>query len=266
MKRQVTASLAALAFAAAPAFAQTYKTTPPPATTNAATLAGLAREREIHERFARGVAAEERGAWDAAVVEFRRILALAPPEPRGSTARYDLALAEAMRGHDDVAAGLLQEALHRDPHFAAAAANLVAVELRRGDGAAARAAAERVVAIAPDAARARYARGLAALRNGDLPTAREDFRALAERNPAYAVAHYDLALVELRAGRNEPARFELDRALALSPGYARARFALGTLLLRTGERKEAREAFERCARDAADPALRALALELRNRI
>ncbi len=250
-----------------PAGAQSYaRGTPPPRTTDPAVLAAQVRERELHERFARGVAAEERGDWDRAAAEFARAIALDPPEPRGSTARYDLALAEAMRGRDDAAAQLLTEALHRDPGFAAAAANLVAVQLRRGDLAAARAAAERFVAIAPDAARARYARGLVALRAGDLSAARADFRALAEADPAYAPAHYDLALIELRAGRDDAARAELDRALALAPGYARARFALGTVLLRGGQRGDARAAFERCARDAADPALRALALDLRDRL
>ena len=80
------------------------------------------------------------------------------------------------------------------------------------------------------------------------------------------MAHYDLALVELRAGRDDAARAELDRALALSPGYARARFALGTVLMRGGLRADARVAFDRCARDAADPALRALAIDLRDRL
>ena len=80
------------------------------------------------------------------------------------------------------------------------------------------------------------------------------------------MAHYDLALVELRAGRDDAARTELEHALTLSPAYARARFALGTVLLRGGRRDAARVAFDRCARDAADPALRALAIDLRDRL
>ncbi|HTJ26614.1 MAG TPA: tetratricopeptide repeat protein [Candidatus Limnocylindria bacterium] len=239
---------------------------PPPRTTDPAALADQARAREIHERFARGIAAQEAGDWAGAEPEFRRIIVLDPPEPRGSTARYDLALSEAQLGRYASAAELLTDALRRDPHFAAAAANLVTVELQRGDVAAARAAADRFAAIAPEAALAHYGRGLAALRAGDLATARADFRALADTNPAYAVAHYDLALVELRAGHDDAALAELTRALALSPGYARARFALGTVLLRDGRRDDARVAFDRCAHDAADPALRALAIDLRDKL
>jgi predicted Zn-dependent protease len=263
----VTAAARAFAAVTAGAPAQTYsQPTAAPRTTDAAALAQQAHQREIHERFARGVAAEERGDWSAAAAELRRVIALDPPEPKGSTARYDLALAEVHLAHDVVAAGLLEEALHRDPRFAAAAANLVAVQLRRGDVAAARTAADRFVAIAPESVLARYVRGIAALRAGDLATARDDFRALIGSDPTYAVAHYDLALVELRAGRDGAARTELDSALALAPGYARARFALGTVLMRTGKRADARIAFDRCARDAADPALRALAIDLRDKL
>jgi tetratricopeptide (TPR) repeat protein len=267
MRRVLLALVVTCSAMTVAARAQLYPhASPPPRTTSSAALAEQARAREIHERFARGTAAQQAGDWAGAEPEFRRIIVLDPPEPRGATARYDLALSEAQLGRYASAAGLLNEALRRDPLFAAAAANLVTVELQRGDLAAARAAADRFVAIVPDAALAHYGRGLAALRAGDLAMARADFRALAESNPAYAVAHYDLALVELRAGHDDAALAELTRALALSPSYARARFALGTVLLRDGRRADARVAFDRCARDASDPALRALAIDLRDKL
>ena len=260
-------SLLAFAAATAGASAQVYsRPTAAPRTTDLGVLTAQARDREVHERFGRGVAAEDRGDWNAAEVEFRKVVALDPPEPKGSSARYDLALAESRLGHDSQAVALLEDALHRDPRFAAAAANLVAIQLRRGDIPAARAAAERFVAIAPDSFLAKYARGLAALRGGDLQTARADFRSLIDADPAYAVAHYDLALVELRAGRDDTAQAELERALMLAPSYARARFALGTVLLRAGRKADARLAFDRCAHDADDPALRELAIGLRDRL
>ena len=267
--RPAIAVACVLAFAAplAGVSAQTYtRPTAAPRTTDAAALAAQAREREIHERFERGVGAEERGDWVAATTEFRRLIVLDPPEPKGSTARYDLALAEIHLNRFDAAAALLEEALHRDPRFAAAAANLVAVQLRRGDLTAARAAADRFVAFAPDSALALYGRGITALRAGDLVGARRDFRQLIDTDPSYAVAHYDLALVELRAGRDDAARVELEHALTLSPAYARARFALGTVLMRGGRNADARVAFDRCAHDAVDPALRALAIGLRDRL
>ncbi|HEX3550267.1 MAG TPA: tetratricopeptide repeat protein [Candidatus Elarobacter sp.] len=268
MRRWFVATLltfAAAATAAAPA--QTYSApTPEPRSTDPGALVARAAAREVHERFMRGVAAEERGDWDAAATEFRRVVALDPPEPKGSSARYDLALAETHLGRDDAAVALLREALHRDPRFAAAAANLVAVELRRGDLAGARRAADAYLALAPGAVLARYGRGLAALRAGDLATARDDFRALIDTDPSYATAHYDLALVELRAGRDDVARAELEQALVLAPNYARASFALGTVLVRAGRNADARVAFDRCARDADDPALRALAIDLRDRL
>jgi len=243
-----------------------YGATAPPRSTDRAVMSHDAREREIHERFARGVSAEDRADWSAAAQEFTRIVALDPSEPRGSTARYDLALADANLGHDDDAVVQLRAALARDHGFAAAAANLVTLELRRGNIAGAREAAERLSAIAPTSARARYATGLAALRGGDLVAARSAFAALSASSPSYAMAHYDLAVVSAREGRDADAATELQTALDLSPGYARARFALGTVLLRQGKRTEARAAFDRCVRDASDPELRALATDLRDRI
>lgn len=266
--RVVAASfLALIVTAMAPASAQTYTgPTPAPRSTDAATLAAQGRAREVRERFVRGVAAEEHGDWSTAASEFTRVVALDPPEPKGSSARYDLALAQTHLGRDDAAVALLEEALHRDPRFAAAAANLVAVQLRRGDLAGARRAADQYLAFAPDSVLARYGRGLAALRAGDLVTARGDFRVLIDADPSYATAHYDLGVVELRAGRDDAARTELEHALALAPNYARASFALGTVLVRAGRRADARVAFDRCAHDAEDPALRALAIDLRDRL
>ena len=220
----------------------------------------------MHERFERGLAAEAAGDWRGALPEFERVIALDPGEPKGSTARYNAAIAHAHLGAYDRAAALLGEALARDPGFAAAAANLVSVELMAGNAAAARAAADRFVHIAPDAARSRYARGLIALRDGDWATARADFRALLGNDPSYAIAHYDLAIVEIRAQRFDVARAELERALELAPRYARARFALGTVLLREGRRSDARGAFDRASSDAGDSTLRDLATSLRDRL
>ncbi len=247
--------------------AQPYPaSTPVPRSTDPAVLRRLIVARELHERFARGLAAEDRGAWADAADEFERIIALAPPEPANSTARYDAAIAEAHLGHYDRAQVRLEEALARDPGFAAAAANLVSVAIAAGDRRAARSAADRFVTLVPASARARYERGLLALDDGDLETAAGDFRALLADDPAYAIAHYDLGLVEVRSNRLDAAEAEFQRAVALSPGYARARFALGTVLVRQGRRAEARAVFDRAAHDASDPALHDLALTIRDQL
>ena len=252
---------------AAAALAQSYPAaTEPPHTTDVSRLRALAVEREVHERFARGLKAEASSDWAAAIPEFERIIALDPPEPKGSTARYDLAIARARSGDYGAARLLLEAALERDPGFRAAAANLVTVDVLAGDLAAARTAADRFTELAPAAARARYERGIIALRAGDLSTARDDFRALISGDPAYAVAHYDLAIVEIRSERFDTAETELESALAIDPTYARARFALGTVYVRIGRRTEARAAFDRAARDASDITLRSVALDLRDRL
>jgi tetratricopeptide (TPR) repeat protein len=260
-------AVAAVLAVGTPAGAQTYPlSAPAPKTTDAAALRGLAVKREIHERFGRGIEALGRSDWSLASEEFARIVELGPAEPQGSTARYDLALAEIGLRHYDRAIALLEGALRLDPGFAAAAANIVNVYLLQNDLGRARAAADRFVAIAPQAARALYSRGLIALRTGDTSTALADFRALLNANPAYALAHYDLALAEVQNGRLSEAERELNQALTLAPSFARARIALGTIQLRQGRRDEARRAFEEASRDAQDPALRNLALSLRDQL
>jgi Flp pilus assembly protein TadD len=255
-------------FMAAGAAAQSYSPQRPlPRTTSMPALRALATQREIEERFKLGIDAEARGDWTAAVAEFKRIVALNPPEPKGSTAHYDLAIAYANLARYDDAAAELRAAIVLDPAFLAAMANLVSVDLARGDLAQARQIADRYITLDPDSARALYSRGIVALRTGDAVTAREDFGKLLRNNPSYAVAHYDLALAEERLGRYESAERELRTALTLAPAYARARFALGVVLLREGEHGEARNEFQQASVDAAgDPALQNIAMAARDSI
>ncbi|MGZ3553623.1 MAG: tetratricopeptide repeat protein [Vulcanimicrobiaceae bacterium] len=260
-----------LGLAAAPsawASAQTYPSMQPmPRTTDTPTLRKLAQGREVHERFSIGLNAIGRADWNSAAAEFERIVALAPPEPAGSTARYDLAIAYAHMQRYDDADRSLRAALALDPGFLAAMANLVAVDLQRGDLKGARAAADRFASLAPDSARALYSRGIVALRSGDGRTARDDFGKLLQQNPRYAVAHYDLGLAEEKLANYDAAVTEFNTALTLAPSYARARFALGAVLLHQGKRTEARTQFARVVADSnGDPSLRTLALAMRDSI
>jgi Flp pilus assembly protein TadD len=253
---------------AASGVAQTYAPqTPIPRTTSAPALRAIAVRREIEERFTIGLDAEARGDWNAAAAEFERIVALHPPEPQGSTARYDLAIAYANLQRNEDAARELRAALALDPGFLAAIANLVSIDIALHDLSEARRMADRYVTLAPDSARALYSRGIVALQAGDATTAQADFGKLLHANPSYAVAHYDLALAEERLGRYESAERELRSALGLAPTYARARFALGVVLLREGEHAAARNAFAQATLDAAgDPALQNIAAAMRDSI
>ncbi|MGH7327975.1 MAG: tetratricopeptide repeat protein [Polyangiaceae bacterium] len=241
-----------------------YYSTPVPSSTDPAMLRDLAVQREVRERFSRGIDALNRSDYTSAIAEFEAVLKHSLHEPQGSTAHYDLALALAGAGRLDRAAAECQTAIALDPGFLAAYANLITIDLRRGDDTGARKAADRFVALAPTSARALYARGLTALRNGDVATAQSDFNKLLQKNPAYAPVHYDLALVALHEGRFDVAEQELHTALASAPDYPRARFALGIVLLREGRKAEARVAFEQVVREASDPNLRNMAASMRD--
>ncbi len=259
--------VAALLFALVPpvAGAQDYpQAQPQPRSTDAATLLALARAREVRERIELGFRHELKGDWKAAAAEFTRVLTLGPKEPQGSTARYDLGLAQAHLGQLAASAGSFQAAIALDPDFFAARANLVAVQLLRNDLVAARKAADELLARDGTSARGLYERGLVALRSGDAATALGDFGALLQFNPGYATARYDLALAEMKLERFTDAERDLRAALEVAPQFARARFALGAVLLRTGKRDQARLAFEAAAQSAQDPSLRELAASMRD--
>src|SRR4029077_2017253 len=104
-----------LVLASTAANAQSYpQAGPVPRSTDSATMLGAARQREIRERIEIGFRAELKGEWKRAVAEFARVLTLAPPEPQGSTARYDLGLAQAHLGQLDAAAESFAAAIALD--------------------------------------------------------------------------------------------------------------------------------------------------------
>ena len=250
---------------AGPSFAQVYPgATPVPRSTDAAALRELAIRREVVERIRAGAAAERDGRWADAEASLVRAVALHPIEPQGSTALYDLALAQANLREFAAAAASLREAISRDPGFLAARANLVVVLLSGGDLDGARGAADAFVRAAPSSARAVFSSGLVALRQNDEARALRAFRELIARDPAYAVAHYEVALAEEELGAFADAERELRDAIGLAPKYARARLALGIVLLHEGKRGEARTTFDDVARDGRDVALRNLAVSLRD--
>jgi Flp pilus assembly protein TadD len=266
--RHAALALSFLVAAAAVARAQEYPTPQPaPQTTSLPALHAIAQSREVHERFMRGVAAEQRADWAVAASEFERIVALHPAEPQFSTAHYDLGIAYANLRRFDDAAHEFEAALQGDPGFLAAMANLIAVDLARGDVSNARKIADKFIAAAPDSARALYTHGIIALRGGDYAAARGDFSQLLRNDPKYALAHYNLGVAQTRLGEYASAEREFSVALDLAPAYARARFALGTVLLREGKRSQARDAFARVVRDSnGDPALQNLAVAMRDAI
>ena len=267
MRRFLALAFAWCSLAPAAVIAQPYPgITPVPRTTDPAALRGLAAQREIVERIRLGVAAEERRDWAAAAAEFSRVIALDPREPQASTAYYDLGVARAGLMQYDAAAVAFRAAIVRDRGFLAARANLVTVELERNDVVAARSAADALVAAAPDSARGLYASGIVALRSGDAAAARIAFGKLVSNDPTYAVAHYNLGLAEQGLGRYDEAERELRTAISLAPAYTRATIALGAVLLREGKREAARVAFDDASRTSPDPALRNLAVSLRDAI
>ena len=110
--RIAACALLMAAIAPTSVLAQAYPAATPVARTVApAQLDAIARDREVAERFRRGLDAASHGDWRTSAAEFTRVVSLDPAEPRGSTAQYDLGIALAHIGsypaaeaafHDDL--------------------------------------------------------------------------------------------------------------------------------------------------------------------
>src|SRR5277367_4343414 len=109
--RIAACALLTAAIAPTSVLAQAYPAATPVARTVApAQLDAIAREREVQERFRRGLDAAAHADWRTSAAEFTRVVSLDPPEPRGSTARYDLGIAQAHLGDYTNAAANFDEA------------------------------------------------------------------------------------------------------------------------------------------------------------
>ena len=250
----------------AAATAQTYSTSRPlPRTTSEPALRTLATQREIEERFTIGLSALSRNDWKPAIAEFERIVALNPPEPKGSTARYDLAIAYANDGRNDDAARELARHSRSIPvssrlwRISSPSISRAAISAKRArlpivrrprSGFCARALLARHRRVASRRCRNR-ASGLRKTPARKPLVRGRPLRSRARRRTPGT----------LRRGRTRTA----ERA-ALAPSYARARFALGVVLLREGEHAAARNAFEATRDAAGDPALQNIAAAMRHTI
>ena len=132
----------------------------------AATAADAGNNSEL--TFHRGVVAYGEERYDAARVEFEKLLA---EDPDDTAAIQYLALIAHAQGDPELAIGLYRQALAIDPDDDEIRLDLGISLLALTDPAAARAEFDRVIASDPKNGRARLMAGIAAYRMGDYPAA-----------------------------------------------------------------------------------------------
>ena len=166
-----------------------------------------------------GGALLQKGQLPEAIECFRQSLRI---DPGYVFARYNLALALANTGRDDLARNELEEVLRRDPEGVEARVQLGAILLRMGLPGQALPHLERARQMLPKAGNVLFLCGLAML---DVGRGEDGQRVLAEigrDEPQFADACVVLAELAAKQGARERAVQLLERALAAAPGHAGA--------------------------------------------
>lgn len=162
----------------------------------------------------------------------------------------------------DLAVGLLQTALERDPGFALASAALGRAYWRRYQAThdtrwahEAEKTSHAALGTPADLPEIHATLGMAYLETGRAELAAHSFRRAGELDPRHEEAWIGLAQVEERAGRLPEAEGHLRRALELHPESWAAANEFGKFLYRRGRLEEARSMFQRVVELTPDNAL-----------
>jgi tetratricopeptide (TPR) repeat protein len=159
-------------------------------------------------------------------------------------ALHQLGLICAHRGRLEEAAGLIRQALRRQPAWADVHNDLGGVLKRLGRLDEAAAAFGAAVAQDPGLAKAQYNLGAALQALGRLEPALEHFRRALAVDPGLAAAHGDLGVALADLGRLDEALPHYEQALALAPDNLQAQTNLGKILQALGRLEPALACFE----------------------
>ena len=188
-----------------------------------------------------GIALAERGQNDVAEQHYRQALEILPQSP---DANNNLGQMLARRGKFDQAIEHYQAALRNDPSYKKAYNNLAAVALQRGKPDEAMEYFKRALQIDPNDANAHFNLAAILAGRGDRSGAAQHYGAAAQINPADADAQVRLADMALQRGDANAAVAHLKEALRLGSDSGELNFKLGTLLALQGELNEAAQRFE----------------------
>ncbi|MGW2751568.1 tetratricopeptide repeat protein [Streptomyces sp. NPDC001273] len=183
-----------------------------------------------------------RGAYEAAVSELGRALALTPDDAgtRALRGEYGRVL-----GRHEQAAGDLERAVALDPADEYAWASLGATRLVHGEAQAALTALDRALELKPDYSWALIRRARVWRELGDPGRRLADLDRAVALDPGSPWAHCERGDALRAAGRDEEALAAYDLALTLDPGYASAYASRGVSHFNLGRSAEALADLER---------------------
>jgi protein O-mannosyl-transferase len=183
-----------------------------------------------------GMALAERGDIDAAIAQYRRVLAIRPDD---AEALSNLGNVLCDRGQFDEAVASCRKAVEAKPGFAMAHNNLGVALVGRGDFDEAISQFREAMELKPDLASAHFNLGLALEHRGQLEPAIAQFRMVTDLTPAAVGGHFCLARAYAARGELDAAVVEYRKALDIEPDFLSAHINLGVVLDRRGEDDEA---------------------------
>lgn len=200
------------------------------------------QETEQQALLATGERLETAGAYDDALVEYVKALAL---EPENAEAHYRVGRVHVALGNDTTAREAFQRALARAPDHPGALEGMGLLHLEGGRRDAAGALLHKAVARDPSRWRAYNGLGVLADLSGKHALAQAYFSSALKLRPADATLLNNLGYSYYLDGRLREARAQFERVVQADPANGKALSNLGLVLTRQGHYPQAVQTLER---------------------
>ncbi len=197
---------------------------------------------DFYKQFDLAADLTKKGEYDAAIVEWKKALAMQSNDAR---AHYGLGQTFLRAGRIDDAMVQFRESLRLDPHYAEAHNGLGAALGQTGHAAESKQQFYLALDERPGYAEAHNNLGSALLAEHNLSEAVLEFDSALEADPDFAEAHNNLGYALVAQGRVDEALGEYRKAIKIDPGYAPAYNNLGLALTMQGNLDEAIADFTR---------------------
>jgi tetratricopeptide (TPR) repeat protein len=196
---------------------------------------------DIYKKFDHAAELGDKGEYDAAIVEWRELVATNPDDAR---MHNNLGTALTRTGRYAEAIPEFEKALELNPQYHTIYHNLGRTLMAAGRSDEAIVAFEKGLQYYPESADLHNHLGLALASKRRLEEAKTQFEEALEINPNLAEAHHNLGRALAFTGQLEQAIPHFEKAIAIKPNFAEAHYNLGRALAAKGQLDEAMPHFE----------------------
>jgi tetratricopeptide (TPR) repeat protein/Tol biopolymer transport system component len=187
---------------------------------------------DMYKKFDHAAELGEKGEYEAAIVEWRELLATNPDDAR---IHNNLGTALTRTGRYAEAIPEFEKALELNPQYHTIYNNLGRTLLAAGRPDEAIFTLEKGLQYYPESADLHYRLGLALASKSRIEEAKAEFDKALEINPNFAEAHHNLGRALAFTGQLEQAIPHFEKAIAINPSFAEAHTDLGCALAEAGQ-------------------------------